>query len=93
MEMKTVTDAEITLAVGLSARAELRNTIGPIPKLINTQVRQPVLYGTPTYIRRDARGCCVASVTQSYLRCMESSPFSKPHKRRRARGATLAACE
>lgn len=55
MEMKTVTDAEIKFAVGVSARADCTKSRA-IPKLINTVVRQPVLYGTPTYIRRGARG-------------------------------------
>lgn len=36
MEMKTVTDAEIKFAVGLSARAALQKSNGAIPKLINT---------------------------------------------------------
>jgi hypothetical protein len=66
MEMKTVTDAEIKFAAGLSARAELQKS-NVIPKVINTQARQPVPCGTPTYIRRVARGCHVATVAHYYL--------------------------
>lgn len=53
MEMKTVTDAEIKFAVGVSARADCTKCRA-MPSLINTPVRQPVPYGTPTYIRRGA---------------------------------------
>lgn len=66
-----------------------------IPKLINKLVRQPVLYGTPTYIRRVRVGP-LSQVTQSYLRCKGSLLFWKAHKiiyLSSVRGPRLEVCE